>query len=349
LAINSVRGRAFQAFVFFVYQDGKQFKNDENIKIKDDVKSIYEDVLNKESTRSIMFLFGYYLPIFYYRDTLWFKKLLSKIFPQEQNKKHLYTAAWEGYLINNLYKDIFFDEKFEELYERGIELKKEDFPKYQKHFKDPDEALATHLALAFVHFSEFDFKHRLFEKFWNSKKTEAHKSFISFIGRHVFSRESAFEWIKENKIDVDKLKKFWDWALKNCNPEVLTGFGFWLSPEKNYLDAKWLAPRVYRTLEKTKGILDWDYGLTQSISELVDVDHQSSMYIAELYLLEGWVRNPDVKKRPLFLEDKWIEALRKLYKIPDTKNRVEKLINDLISEGGRQFWDLEKILDNDQN
>jgi hypothetical protein len=338
LAINSVRGRAFQVFVFFVHNDGKQ--------IKDDVKSIYEDVLNKENTRAIMFLFGYYISIFYYRDKSWLRELPPKIFPKEQNKKYFYTAALEGYLTNNLYKDIFLDKKFEELYERGIELKEEDFPKYQKHFKDPDEALATHLALAFVHFSEFDFKHRLFKKFWNSEKVKAHKSFISFIGRHTFSRQLAFEWIKENKIDVEKLKKFWDWALENCDSEALTGFGFWLSPEKNYLDAKWLAPRVYKTLEKTKGILDWDYGLTRSIIELIDADYQSSMHIVELYLLEGWVRNPDIKKRPLFLEDEWIEALRKLYKIADTKKTTEELINNLISEGGREFWKLEEILDN---
>jgi len=122
MAINSVRGRAFQAFVLFAYQDGKQFKKDDKIKIAEDVKKLYEGILKKENTRALMFMFGHYLPSFYFLDKDWIHTLLPQIFPEDSVKKHLYLAAWEGYLANNLYEEIFFDSEFQKLYERGLNL-----------------------------------------------------------------------------------------------------------------------------------------------------------------------------------------------------------------------------------
>ena len=53
IAINSVRGRAFEAFTLFLYQDGKKFKKEDTIKISTDVKILYEKVLKKENTRAL--------------------------------------------------------------------------------------------------------------------------------------------------------------------------------------------------------------------------------------------------------------------------------------------------------
>jgi hypothetical protein len=103
MAINSVRGRAFEDFVLFIYQDGE--------KLKEDVKEVFEEVLEKENTRALMFMFGYYLPSFYFRDKKWVRSLFSKIFPKEENNR-LYTASWQGYLSQNLYKDLFLMKKF---------------------------------------------------------------------------------------------------------------------------------------------------------------------------------------------------------------------------------------------
>ena len=53
LGINSVRGRAFEAYVRFVMLDGEE--------IRSDVKELYEGVLQRENTRALMFLFGRYV------------------------------------------------------------------------------------------------------------------------------------------------------------------------------------------------------------------------------------------------------------------------------------------------
>ena len=122
LAINSVRGRSFQALVNFAYRDAQLMPKEQPVKILPDVKKLYENVLSRENTRAIMFMFGHYLSSIYFKDQEWARGLLPHIFPPAQDKKHLYLAAWEGYLANQLYEDMFFDSAIQELYERGIGL-----------------------------------------------------------------------------------------------------------------------------------------------------------------------------------------------------------------------------------
>ena len=47
VAINSVRGRSFQSFVLFIYRDGDSLTKEDKVKISEEVKNIYEEVLDK--------------------------------------------------------------------------------------------------------------------------------------------------------------------------------------------------------------------------------------------------------------------------------------------------------------
>ncbi len=345
MAINTVRGRAFQAFVLFVYQDGKQFKKEDKIKIASDVKELYEEVLRKENTRALMFMFGHYLPSFYFRDIEWTHKLLPQIFPEETTKKHLYLAAWEGYLTNNLYEEIFFDPEFQKLYERGLVLTGSEDPK-RKYFKKPDEGIAIHLALAFVvYHKKFGFDHPLFERFWK-QNTERQSEFISFIGRMFVSGDNARvnEQLKKDPEIKKRLTEFWEWLLKNYNdPKLFVEFGFWVNLEKKIFEPVWLAKQIKATLEKTKGVLELDYALTKSINELAKAAPKDTLEIARLCLFEGGVR--DGKMRMLFMYyEEWFEAIKILYENIETKDDTYKLINDLIREGGSTFWKLKEVI-----
>lgn len=343
MAINTVRGRAFQAFVLFVYQDGKRFSNEESPKISSDLKELYETVLKNEKTRALMFMFGYYLQSFYFRDKKWMHGLLPQIFPKEPEKKHLYTAAWEGYLSTNLYKDLFFNHDIQRLYERGLALTDADYPK-QKHFKEPDKGIAIHLALAFIHFSEFCSEHDLFKKFWNTKNLKRHKEFISFIGQHSISREAAAEWIKYNKVDIEKLKKFWDWALEHCDADELTGFGFWINTERGVLDTKWLAQRVRKTLEKTKGYVEWEYRLMQSLVTFAKKAPEDTLAILRTHLLEEVAKHEPIRTW-LYVDNEVFDAFKELYKNKTTKDGVRTLINDLLPYRNGFFWGLKSVLE----
>jgi len=343
MAINTVRGRAFQAFVLFVYQDGKKFPKEEKVKISPDVKELYETILKKEQTRALMFMFGHFFPSFYFRDKEWIQRLLPQIFPTKPEKKHLYTAAWEGYVSTNLYEEIFFNPDIQKLYEQSLALTDVDYPK-QKHFKEPDEGIAVHIALAFMHFSKFGFEHDLFKKFWSTKNLKRHKEFISFIGRHSISREAVAEWIKYNKVNIEKLKKFWDWALEHCDADELTGFGFWINVERGALDIEWLARRVRKTLEKTKGYVEWEYGLMRSLAAFAKEAPEDTLAILRAHLLEEVAKREPIRTW-LHMDNEVFDAFKELYKNEATKEGVRALINDLLPYRNGLFWGLKSVLE----
>lgn len=347
MAINTVRGRAFQSFTLFIYQDGKKFTKEKKLQLSPDVKELYEAVLKNEETRALMFMFGHYLPSFYFRDKEWIRKLLLQIFPTEPEKKHLYLAAWEGLLTNNLYGKMFFDSAVAHLYSRAIKLKSEDYTKRQ-YFKEIDEALAIHLALAFVHFAEFKFEHELFKQFWSTENKKRHKEFISFIGRYCVSREAVAIWVKYNKVDVEKLKKFWDWALENCDADVLSGFGFWINKEHGVLETKWLAQHVRRTLEKTKGYIEWDYGLMSLLPIFAKEAPEDTLAILRAHLLEEIARHEPPRTWRLHVDAELIDIFKTIYEHPSTKEGVRTLINDLLSYRNGLFWGLKSVLDEDK-
>ncbi|MBU6142108.1 hypothetical protein KGO95_03265, partial [Patescibacteria group bacterium] len=345
-AINSVRGRAFQVLVMFADQDGKRFKGEELVKISKDLKELYEDVLGKENTRAIMFMFGHYLPNFYFRDKEWILGLSPRIFPSEGAAKQLYTAAWEGYLANNLYGAMFFDPEIQKLYMRGLPLTDADYPE-QKHFRDPDSGIAVHLSLAFMHYKEFGFDQPLFKAFWNRADPNLHAEFINFLGRSFVSGNSASanEVLKKDPESKERLRRLWDWLLeKNKDSNLFVKFGFWVNLKKEIFEPTWLAERVKSTLVKTNGVLDWDRGLAESIGQLAAAAPRDSLEIARLYLLEGAVRG-DGHKRYFFLDSEWGGALETLHSNRETKPATVALINELIREGGSAFWGFKKIIE----
>lgn len=335
-AINTARGRAFETFVSFVYRDSANFKEDK-IKISKDVKEIYENTLDNEETTAIRFLFGHYIPTFFFRDRDWFKNTISsKIF--SEGKKDIFLAAWEGYLTANLYEDLFI--LLNDLYEKAIDLDESEYTK-RKYFKDLDTVLATHIALAFTHFEN---KSDLFDKFWEKENIKRQKEFISFVGRTCVSRDNADLVIKAEKIQIDRLKEFWDWAIENVkNKEILSEFGFWMNlKSKAFSDEKWVAQNTRKTLEKTGGEIDWNYGLMESLPEFLKVDPEETLKILDLHLKNlntkeggGWIR----------VDEDLLGIFKDLYRNPVTKEGAYNLINELLILGSQRFWILKNALE----
>ncbi len=347
MALGSVRGRAYQVLVQFVFQDGRKLNEDDEVEISDDVKELFERVLRNENTRALMFLYGYHLPSFYFGDRDWIRSLLPWIFDQEPARKHLYTAAWEGFLANSLYSVMFFDPEIQLLYQRALDLTDSDFPRQQKHFEKPAEGIAQHLALAFMHYEEFGFDHQLFKVFWNNDSPKQHAYFVNFIGRSFISREKAEESFEFSQEVKRRLRELWEWLLqKDEKQEVHMEFGLWINLDKGIFEPAWLAQRVRQTLEKTTGFLTWDNGLVKTSPQLAQAAPKDTFEIARLYLHEGGVRGPNQQAVWLWDSDnKWFEVFEILYRNPSTRVETEGLINRLVVEGGRAFWPLKRILE----
>lgn len=346
MAINSARGRAFQAFVLFIYPDGKRFDSDATVRLAEDVKEVYERTLRSENTRAIMFMFGHYLPQFYFRDIKWSESLFPEIFPEATDKVHLYLAAWEGYLANNLYREMFENPLFQRLYMRGLEieaLKEQD----RRYFRDIDEGIATHIALAFIHYDDARYDHPLFKKLWAEGSTNQQKEFVAFIGKSVVSgsNNQIDEFLKENPSVKELLKTLWDWILEHqTKSELFLEFGFWANLQKGVFDAAWLARRLRLTLEKTKGVFDWDYGLTQICIELSKAAPEDTLQITKLFFIDGGIKAGH-QRRPYYVDREWFDVFKNLIQNPDTKNGTIDLIDELIREGGNPFWGLKTIVD----
>jgi len=350
-AINSVRGRAFQVLTTFIYLDGKKYKKDDAIKIADDVKELYQRVLKNENTQALMFMFGHYLPSFYYRHKEWIQNILPQIFPEEAGKKDLYLAAWEGYLSTNLYEEMFFDPKINKLYFRAIDITPDQYPE-RRYVKKLDEGLAIHIALAFMYYNDFGFDSDLFKTFWEKGNAKRYAGFISFIGRSFVSGDNkqSGHLLKENATSKQKLHDFWDWALEHCiDKEALQEFDFWMNAEKGVFDIPWQAERTKKTLEKTDGMVDWDFGLMRSIPTFAKSAPSDTLEILHLLLLQGGVRSKRMQ-RPFYMENEAYEAFDVLYKNGDAefKKKIYQLIDDLIREGGSAFWKLKDVLEDKQ-
>jgi hypothetical protein len=330
-AINSVRGRTFQTFVLFVYRDGEE--------LQDDVKDIYEELLEKENTQPLMFLFGYHIAPFYFGKKEWLKDQLDKIFSEDNHD--LYLAAWEGYVANKIYKEIFFEPEFQGLYKAAVGLDSDSYTK-RKYFRELDKGLAMHIALALILFEEFDCEHSLFEKFWQEGREDHIVEFISFIGRRYVSGDNAAE-----ERAVEMMGKIWEKALeeKGGDNEVLMQFGYWIDTEKGVFDIETIANRTKETLDKTNGAIEWDHGLQESIVDLAEEAPNQTLDILYSFFVNGVVELDNPSRHTMPLRENWIKAFEILYENEETKGETYELINTLIEKGGRLFWDLEDIVD----
>lgn len=341
IAINSVRGRAFETLILQIEVDGEELRSD--------TYKLYKQLLRKENTRAIMFLYGHYLAPVFFRSKQSVTALLREIFSADQSRQHLYQAAWEGYLSSNLYEELFFLPEMQELYRRSIHLRREE---HRQYHRDLNEGLAVHIALAIVvYFSRFTIEDPLFREFWSSdvdasEQNERRKAFVSAVGRVFINRDSAeiTERIKAQPDIKRVLRELWDWILENeTDPNVLSQLGFWIDIDKGIFTYEELAARVAKTLELSKGALKWDYGLTKSIERLAAESPRYAHKITHHYFLDE-VPNHQDNRRSIRYNREWYQAIETLYNHPDTKDDTYSLIDKLIEYGGRSFWELKNIL-----
>lgn len=343
IAINSVRGRAFQAFLQFVFLDGKKYPANTTTKIADDAKAIYERVLKAEDTRAIRFMFGHHLPFFYYRDQDWIKKLLPDLFPNDASKRDLCSATWEGYVTASIYKELF--DLLQEQYRAAIHGVFDREDPEQRRFGHDEDPLAIHLALAYVHFDDFSLNSDLFVEFWNKSDAQRLGALISFIGRHAVSRSPKEKWFTDQKtVIIKKLEDLWDWVIKNRNePEIFSEFGYWITTKEDVFEIPWLAKHVEESLEKTAGPMDWDIGLEDSLMEFASKAPKETIRILRRVLIESGREDGWVYMRYM---DRLQDPLKILYANPDReiKDDTYRLINDLLPLGNGRFWSLKDIV-----
>ena len=343
LAINSVRGRTFMALIYFMDLDIRNNINNKHRMVADDFKTLYEDVLTQEQSRAVMFLFGYYFNYVYTWDKKWAKQLLPQVFSKEYSKNILCTATWEGFLSGGPAWDIFFNPEIQELYQRGLKLSGTDYPE-QKHYEDPQLAIARHLALVFVYKpQQFDTKHKLFKQLWTGSKVKEQSHFVNFIGR-VFisnSNQDAYNSIKKDPLFKQHLINLWDWVIQHCNNlKVLAEFGYWIPLDGELFDKEIVAKQLMKTIERTDGTLSGRI-IDEVIVELAEAAPQDTLKIIDFALLGKGIGSDPIGSRVIkeFSYEPWKEAIRKI----STKAHTATIIRELLDRDNA-YLDLRDLL-----
>ena len=340
-AINSIRGGGFQALMWLMHREASAFPADEKSRVATDVKELYERTLNAEHTLAVMFLFGHqFMPVYIY-DRDWAATLFPRIFPSGSANHDLYLAAWEGYLTREPFGELVL--RLAGYYERALKIDPAQYTKRNYH-TELDEGIATHLAQAFVYGPEFDLNSDLLKLFWEIKNPVRHQKFVEFIGRHCILHTEEESWAATSTVGVSRLREFWDWALDRCaDVNVLVGFGYWMKADAGLFENEWLANQIRRTLEKTKGLIEWEHGMMESLLSLASVAPGAVLESLRLHLLIGRVDNPS-DRRWVYVDDGLVEIFKILYVDPTTKEPTRKLINDLLPLGNGQFWRLKEAM-----
>ncbi len=337
VAINSVRGRAYEVFVVFIEVSGKTLSRD--------VKDVYKQILNDKSL-AVRFMIGRYLASFYFRDKEFIRDLLPRIFPKTKSQElDIYLATWEGYLSNTLYDKLFVELK--EYYLDAITLDSSKYPD-RKYVNGLDEALAVHLALAFAQLG-LNMADDLFVRFWNTSNTIRHHEFISFIGRSMISRDIVDDqWFRDNRVSKERLIGFWDWTLANENlqdPKIFSGYGFWINPNKEILEDSILLQKVNKILNRSQGDIDWDYGLLQRLVIFAKINPDITLEIIQSYLLNSDKNINQNRRTPLGYNHEIRDALKIIYLSDERqKQKVMDLVDILIEKGSSNFWSLKEII-----
>ena len=238
--INSNRGKAMCALMQHALRRAKMRPDEEKKKEEgkgpfppgermNEYKEFLTKRLDDEKSPSVQSSYGRFLPYLCYLDQDWIKDMISsgKLFPKIKERQRFWEAHWEGYigftdmrgqLYNWLKKD----------YEKAVDDLINDADKKEKHERY-DDRLADHLMIAYWRGLEDMNTGGILDKFFKNVPVSIRGHAIWFLG-------TAIDKIKPNVVSDEwkRLRKLWDYRLKNCEDDEIGNFVKWLKncPEK---------------------------------------------------------------------------------------------------------------------
>ncbi|MDD2753010.1 MAG: hypothetical protein PHT44_00090 [Candidatus Portnoybacteria bacterium] len=330
-SINTVRGEAMHALINYGLWLAR---NDESLK-KQEIKMSpeMEEILNRhldvsvDPSLAIRSVYGWRLPNLFYLNHEWVESKKDKIFPREDELKSFWMAAWQGYLSNQVIKEIFA--LLKEEYKRSISLLGMEKGRGY-HSLDIDEILPQHLMVAFVNGNEHD---DLVDYFFENAPAKARGNAINFIGRVVFKE-------LRDKADVNaKILKLWDKRLslekEKVEADEFREFGWWF--KRSPFEKKETVDRFIKALELYGGKVDLHYEIAEEIQNYVKEFPVESIKIINL-VVHALKEDHEIHYKKEEYRQIIINAKSTGNK--EAISRADDLINYLGSRGLLDFGDL---------
>ncbi len=337
MSINTVRGEIFHAIFAYIFWYNRAEKSSEKIwtpSVPQEAKEVLELHLNPahDPALSIRSVYGRFFPWLLSYGGDWAKALIEKIFPLEY--KDLRYASWETYLSN-----MVFEESYKLLrpqYELAVrDIKEGKVPK-RKYWADVVERLAQHAMTAYA-FEIDDKENPFYDYFFSNVSGKCKGMAVSMGGRYFVSREGIPQGERIPKTEV--LQNFWDWRLKESNaPSELREFGWWTKLGK--FENKWLLEHLLQTVEKTKGDINGEFFVMDTLKALAGEYPLLSAKILKFIFASSDRRNGYAFLHMEELKDTLLKIIRS--NDEEAKKVVHEIIDFLLKLG---FEDLRTLID----
>jgi hypothetical protein len=333
MSINTVRGEAFHAlFTYMIWRNRLQRKKNSKSKlfVPDEIKKVVEKNLPNDKSVTVRSVYGKYLPWLVLYDKEWIQTLMETLLPEEE--RDLRYAAWETYMANTIYTDVF---KFMyPYYLMAIRDLPGQVPNRQ-YWADVIENLSTHTVLGYIH--GFDKEPiPLYEQYFERASAKQRGIAISHIGRSLVLKD---EEQKGKKPDVRKLKKIWEARLKaDTSTEELKEFGWW--SKAGFFDDEWYVNQLLKTAEKTQGTLEGDHWIGIALSKIA---HRFPVQSAKI--LNLLVRSENTRGHFTFVyENEITEILKSVFesKVPEAEKIGDMVVDYLTKMGFEKFRFIKK-------
>ncbi len=316
MAINTVRGEALHAVVNYGLWIARNL-TDKSIQIKmpKEMEELLDKHLTQDPSLAIRSVYGWRLPNLFYLNGPWLEKNKEKIFTK--NFPNYLLAAWEGYLANNIIKEIF------------TILKKEyyDFIPYlgtleKKGYRaaDIDQRFPQHVAVVYANEPEHeDFVDYFFEKAPVKARAEA----INFTGRVILRQLEAFPDREEVK---KRLGRLWDKRIslseEQSETDELKEFGWWFKVSP--FSKEETLQRTIKTLKLIKGMIDVPYEIAEDLKKYAEEFPVESISVLDLI-----VRAERENYQHLYKKEEYREVI-KIVKATGNET-ANKIVKDLIN------------------
>ena len=318
LAINTVRGEAMHAVVNYGLWIARNLP-DKSIEVK--MPEEMEELLNKhldikqDPSLAIRSVYGWRLPNLHYLNKPWIEKNKEKIFAKDSPDYLL--AAWEGYLANNILKEVFsiLKQQYYDFIPYLGTLEKKGY-----RAADIDQRFPQHVAVIYANEPEHE---DFVDYFFKTAPVKTRAEAINFIGRVILRQLEAFP----NKEEVKKrLGNLWDKRIslseEQTETEELKEFGWWFKvspfPKKETLE------RTIKTLKLIKGVINVPYEIAEELKI-----YAKELPVETITLLDLIVRAERENYEHLYKKEEYREVI-KIVKATGNKT-ANKIVKDLIN------------------
>lgn len=265
MSINTIRGEAFHAlFTYMMWCNrlNKGKNKSTELFVPQEVKQVAEEHLKTLTDPSVTIrsVYGRYLPWIIFYDNNWASRVVKDILPEKD--KVMRYAAWETYLINAIYPEVYSFMK--PYYELAIDELPTQMPQ-RRYWVDILENLAGHIMIGYI-FDIDKAKGPLYKRYFEKANGKQKGVAINFVGRSIVLRDIP-AGRKEKAPDIKKMQKFWAWRLKeSTNIEELKEFGWWA--KEDFFDNQWFLESLLETVRITKGVLEGENWVIKTLSKL---------------------------------------------------------------------------------